>query len=141
MTVVIDTNVLVQLPGSSTPFSGLKRALLLGKLHWALSTPVIMEYEEIVVRLAGAKVWEMVWQWIELIHALQGTIRMVSPSYRFKTITADPDDDAFADCAIVAEADWIITSDRHFDAMKGAGYKPQPISPEEFVQRFLSSPT
>ena len=37
-----------------------------------------------------------------LISLLHGTIREVAPSYRFRTITGDADDDAFADCAIVA---------------------------------------
>ena len=55
----------------------------------------------------------------------------------FHTITGDPDDDAFADCAIAAEADYLITSDHHFAPLKGSGYKPQPITPEEFIRRFL----
>ena len=66
-------------------------------------------------------------------------IRRIGPSYRFHTITGDPDDDAFADCAIAAEADWIITGDRHFDALKKSGYKPQPITPEEFNARHLAA--
>lgn len=48
-------------------------------------------------------------------------------------------DDAFVDCAIVAEADLIITEDRHFETLRGSGYKPQPITPSEFIQRHLSS--
>lgn len=61
-----------------------------------------------------------------LISLLDRTIREVLPSFRFRTITGDADDDAFADCAIVADADFIITGDRHFDAMRGSGYKPRP---------------
>jgi putative PIN family toxin of toxin-antitoxin system len=137
MTVVVDTNVLVQLLGRGSPLPALRRALEQGRVEWAVSTPVMMEYEEVIVRLAGAAAWEMAARMMELIRILRGTIREVSPSFRFRTITGDPDDDAFADCAIVAEADWIITSDRHFDMLRGAGYKPQPIRQEEFIQRFL----
>jgi putative PIN family toxin of toxin-antitoxin system len=137
MTVVVDTNVLVQLLGRNSPLPALRRALEQGRVEWAVSTPVMMEYEEVIVRLAGAAAWEMAARMMELIRILRGTIRQVSPSFRFRTITGDPDDDAFADCAIVAEADWIITSDRHFDMLRGAGYKPQPIRQEEFIQRFL----
>lgn len=43
----------------------------------------------------------------------------------------------FSDCAITAEADYIVTEDRHFQALIGSGYKPQPITPAEFIQRHL----
>jgi len=74
---------------------------------------------------------------LNLISALHGNVRRVTPSFRFRTISADADDDAFADCAIAAEADWIITADHHFDALRGAGFKPQPITPQDFIERFL----
>ena len=32
----------------------------------------------------------------------------------------------------------IITNDRHFDVLKGSGYKPQPITPEDFIRTHLS---
>lgn len=62
--------------------------------------------------------------------------RQAESSFRFRLIAADADN-KFADCAIAAEADFIITEDRHFDALFGSGYKPQPISPGEFIRRFL----
>ena len=71
------------------------------------------------------------------VHALHGNVRNISPAFRFRLPHADPDDQKFTDCAIAAEADFVITSDRHFDALKGSGYKPQPITPEEFIQRHL----
>lgn len=68
---------------------------------------------------------------------LNGNLRLVSPTFRFHKIIGDPDDDKFADCAIAANADFIITSDHHFDVLIESGYKPQPITPEAFIQRFL----
>lgn len=65
-------------------------------------------------------------------------MRRVSPTFRFHLIAADPDDNKFAGCAIAAEADFIITGDRHFDVLRGSGYKPQPVTPEDFVQLHLS---
>ena len=61
----------------------------------------------------------------------------ITPSFHFNLITHDPDDNKFADCAIAAEADYIITEDGHFDAMIGLGYKPQPITAAEFIARYL----
>ena len=62
----------------------------------------------------------------------------VSPSFFFRTITADRDDDKFADCAITAHADWIVTEDGHFQALVGSGFKPQPIKPADFIERVLA---
>lgn len=67
-----------------------------------------------------------------------GTVMEISPSFFFRTISADRDDDKFADCAIAAHADYIITSDRHFTPLIGSGFKPQPIAPEEFIARYLT---
>ena len=52
-------------------------------------------------------------------------------------ITADPDDNKFVGCAIAVEADFILTVDRHFNVLDGNGYKPRPISPDEFVAKYL----
>ena len=43
-----------------------------------------------------------------------------------------------ADCAITVGADYLITEDHHFDPLADAGYKPQPINPDEFIRRHLS---
>lgn len=66
-----------------------------------------------------------------------GSLIQVSPTFFFRTISADRDDDKFADCAIAANADFIITSDQHFHVLIGSGYRPQPITPEAFITQHL----
>lgn len=138
MTVVLDTNALVQMFGQASPHAHLKRALLEGRLTLAVSTSILLEYEEVICRQAGRARWEDVARTFTLVSLLHGTIREVTPSYRFRLITADPDDDAFADCAITANADYLITEDQHFNVLQGSGHTPQPITPEEFIRRHLS---
>ena len=137
MTVVLDSNALVQMSGKASPHAALKQALTEGRLVLAVSTPILLEYEEVICRYSSRARWEDVARMFTLISLLHGTIRELAPSFRFRTITGDADDDAFADCAIVAEADFIITEDHHFDAMRGSGYKPQPVTPEEFIRLHL----
>ena len=36
-------------------------------------------------------------------------------------------------------ADYVITEDRDFRPLAGAGFKPQPITPEEFIARHMAS--
>ena len=135
--VVLDTNAVIRIFGKNSPFSPIREALLNGRLKLAVSTPVLLEYEEVVVRCAGPDRWQDLWRFLTLIDLLHETVHHIGPDYRFHTITGDPDDDAFADCAIVANADYVITADRHFQTLSESGYKPQPITPEEFILRFL----
>ena len=92
MTVVLDTNTLVQMFGQTSPHAPLKRALLAGRLVLAVSTPILLEYEEVLCRCSGRERWEDVARMFALIHLLHGTIREVTPSYRFRAITRDADD-------------------------------------------------
>ena len=42
---------------------------------------------------------------------LHGNIRQTEPQFRFAVIIADADDNKFCDCAITAEADFVVTDD------------------------------
>ena len=137
MIVVLDTNALVQIFGQTSDSAPIREALRQGRLSLAVSTPILLEYEEVIHRYADRQRWEDVWSFLTLIASLHGTVHHIGPSYRFHTVIGDADDDAFADCAIVAGAHWIITSDHHFDVLIGSGYKPQPITPKEFIHQHL----
>ncbi len=137
MTVCLDTGVVLQIFGRKQPFYPILRALLDGQLTLAISTEILLEYEEVTTRLSGAERWRDIAALLELLAQLHGNIRQVNPQFRLVVITADPDDNKFCDCAIAAEADFIVTEDSHFAALKSAGYKPQPIKPDEFIRLHL----
>lgn len=42
----------------------------------------------------------------------------VDPHFSFGLITVDADDNKFVDCAIVANAHFIVTEDKHFNVLK-----------------------
>ena len=137
MIVCLDTNVLPGMFGRAAPWLPLRRGLLARRFTWALSTEILLEYEEIVAREMSAGAVERLMQFIEFVDQTRGVIHRVSPSFRFHLITGDADDDKFADCASAAEADFSVTEARHFAAMRGSGYTPQPVTPEEFIRRHL----
>ena len=41
-------------------------------------------------------------------------VEHINPTFRFNLITADPDDNKFVDCAVIAGATYIVSNDRHF---------------------------
>jgi predicted nucleic acid-binding protein len=138
MLVCIDTNAVLGMFGRAAPLLALRHGLLAGKFRWALSNDILLEYQEIAAREMGAGGVERMLRFIELAGQARGAILRVAPAFRFHLIADDADDDKFADCAIAAEADFIITEDRHFEALRGSGYKPQPIAPGEFIRLHLS---
>lgn len=46
----------------------------------------------------------------------------VSSYFKFNQIKSDPDDNKFVDCAIAANADFILTEDKHFLQLKNIGF-------------------
>ena len=138
ITVVIDTNVLLPAFAAGSPHSAIIRALQAGRLRWAVSQPILCEYEEMTVARSGAQRWRQVLRVIQLLDLVHQSIIWTNPAYQFQVIPSDPDDNKFTDCAITAHADYVITSDRDFAPLANAGYKPQPISPEEFIRQHLT---
>ena len=139
MTVVLDTNVLLQARATGHEYHPILQGLLAGRFTLVASTAILLEYREILTSRAGEARWVQFAAALDAIAAWQGNVRQVESSFRWRLILPDPDDDKFADCAIAAEADWIVTEDAHFEVLRSSGYKPQPVTPREFIARFLTA--
>jgi uncharacterized protein len=139
MTACLDTGVFLQIFGRKQPFHPILRALLDGRLILAVSTEILLEYQEVTTRLSGTERWRDMAALLDLLAQLHGNIRHVEPKFRFNVISNDLDDNKFCDCAIAAEANFVVTEDNDFNTLKSAGYKPKPIKPEEFIRQYLQA--
>jgi uncharacterized protein len=137
MMVCIDTHVVLGMFGRNGPWLAIRKALLDKRLTWAVTTEILLEYEEVAAREIGVSAAEHLLRFIDLLEQTRSNVRQVRPDFRFQVIHDDPDDNKFTDCAITADADYIITEDRHFAALATAGYKPQAITPAEFISAHL----
>ena len=137
MIVVLDTNVVLQALNPRHDLSPIMDKWFAGSFVWAVSTEILLEYREVIVRQSGTARWTALDRVLSLVSRYRVNLLQVSPSFYFRTITADQDDDKFADCAITAHADWIVTEDSHFNVLHGSGFKPQPIKPKEFIQKYF----
>ena len=135
MTVCIDTNTLLQGRVPAHRYFPILDGIVAGRLAWAVSNRVLTEYAEILTRMSGPGAWASLSRLIDLIDA-SGNLISISPHFQFRIIGDDPDDNGFTDCAIAAHADCVITEDRHFAPLANAGYKPQPITPQAFIERY-----
>lgn len=112
--IVLDTNSLIQCISPRSKYRKIWDCYLGGDYYLCVSTEILAEYEEIIERLAGIKVAKLV---IEVIINNPYT-QFFTPYFKFDLISADPDDNKFVDCAIVANAKCILTEDHHCDVLK-----------------------
>ena len=110
MIVVVDTNAVLGAFTEGHAHRPILDAWLDGRLTWAVSTEIRFEYEEILTRRSGQERAAKALHLIEVM-ADADLCRRIVPHFQWRLIVADPDDNKFADCAIAAEAEWIITED------------------------------
>ena len=111
--VVLDTNCLLQSLSKRSPYYRVWEDFVLGRYTLCVSNEVIEEYEEIIsshMSMAAAKIA------VETILRANNVLR-VDARFRFELIKADVDDNKFVDCAIVANADYIVSEDTHFNVL------------------------
>ncbi len=114
MRIVLDTNCLIQSVGYHSQFRPVLNSILCGENVLCVSNEIIEEYTEILQRLFSSEFADT------FIKALLESrfVELITPYYHFNLIKTDPDDNKFVDCAIAANARYVVTNDRHFDILK-----------------------
>jgi uncharacterized protein len=118
---VLDTNVLVASLSDRSPHHWIWLSLTQNKeFYLCVTTDILTEYEEIIQRFYGADTATAV---LETLENLSNVIYLTR-YFRWHLIIADPDDDKFVDCAVAAQAQFIVSEDKHFNILKN---DPNPI--------------
>lgn len=136
MTIVLDTNCLVQIVPRLAEHRWMYDAILSGEIQLAVTTDILDEYTEVLDEFFGSDVLGSLVT--KTILELPGT-RQITVYVRWKLITDDPDDDKFVDCAIAANADFIVTDDRHFKVLKKIAFPKVVAMKLSDFQKFWQS--
>lgn len=113
--VVLDTNCLIPSIKRDSVYFPIWRDFMDGKYCLCFTDEILNEYEEIIeLRTGSAEVAQNI---IRAILNRRNT-QHIKIYYRFGLIQADPDDNKFVDCAIKANAKYIVSEDHHFDILK-----------------------
>ena len=113
--VVLDTNALIQALPTKSRYHKIWTDFLEGRYRLCVSNEILMEYEEILAVHSSAEVAHNV---VEAIARHPQTYFRES-FFRFHLLSdVDKDDDKFVDCAISANADYIVTEYSHFNRLK-----------------------
>ena len=97
-----------------SPYHQILLDFLAGKYLLCISNEVVLEYEEILTRKVGSFVANNI---INAILASSNTV-FINPQKRYQLIKSDPDDNKFVDCAISANAKYIVSQDHHYDVIR-----------------------
>ncbi|MCQ2314681.1 MAG: putative toxin-antitoxin system toxin component, PIN family [Bacteroidales bacterium] len=128
--VVLDTNCLLMSLSSKGRYFSVWRDLLAGKYVLCLTNEILTEYEEILTQKIGKNVAG------NIISAIMNlpNVKKVDVYFHFLLIKSDPDDDKFVDCAIKANAKYIVSEDRHYDVLREISFpKVDVIGIDEFI--------
>ncbi len=118
MTVVLDCNVFVICLTSRSPYHSIYKALAAGQFNLAVTTDILLEYQEIIETKYGSITGNA---FVSLLNELPN-VQRITTYYQWHLITADADDNKYCDCAVAANADYLVTEDRHFDVVKNIGF-------------------
>lgn len=112
--IVIDTNCLVQMISMHSPYRPVWDAFRQGRYILCVSNEIITEYTEVLTQLTTPYIAE------NIVHAILKSpfCRRYDPQFRFGLIKQDPDDNKFVDCAIIANAEYIVSEDSHFNVLR-----------------------
>lgn len=128
--IVLDTNCLVQMLSVHSPARPAWDAYRQGRYTLCVSDEILNEYQEILERVTNAAVA------LNVVNAIARSpyTRHYTPHFRFGLIEQDPDDNKFVDCAIIAGADYIVSEDAHFRALRRIPFPTvNVIGLDEFV--------
>ena len=118
MRIVLDTNSLIQSIPRRSVYRVVWDSILSGENILCVSNEIIEEYVEILQQLTNSETANII------IEAIVNSpyVEYITPYYRFNLIKADPDDNKFVDCAISANAHYIVTNDHHYDVLKDIAF-------------------
>jgi uncharacterized protein len=132
MRIVVDSNVLISgLFWGGTP-AEILHAWAEGKLKVVCSAEIIDEYNRIARRLNPGLDTSQIDRFLSF---LIGRSEIVQPNHWFKVVLDDPGDNKFIECAFHAQANLIISGDKHLLRLEKFG-PIQLLSPSEFKIKF-----
>ena len=129
--IVLDTNSLIQCISRRSPYHKIWESFLNGTHTLCVSNEILEEYEEVLERNISHRFAVLV---INVIINNPYTV-FITPFYHFDLIQQDKDDNKFVDCAVSANAKFIVTEDHHFNILKAIEFpKVDIIGLDDFIK-------
>ena len=133
--IVLDTNCLLAILPSRSPYHSVWINLLNERLQLCVSNEILLEYEEILSLKASPLLADSIMK--TLIN--KPNVLRIKPFWHFNLIQTDLDDNMFVDCAICGQAEVLISNDAHFNVLHQIGSpKVRLMKLRDFVALYSS---
>ncbi len=130
--IVLDTNCLLQALPSKSEYHKVWTDVLEGTISLCVNTDILEEYEEVLARKTSPEIARNI---VEAIVKLPSTY-FQDTYVHFELLAADSDDNKFVDCAVAANAEYIVTNDKHFNPLKEIPWpKVEIIKLADFIKQ------
>ena len=131
MTIVLDTNILLVAIARNSNLHLIFQELIRQKYVLAVSTEILLEYEEILQRKLSTEAATN----IMILLSNLPNLRKIDTHFLWGMIEKDWDDNKFVDCAVAAGATYIVSDDAHFRVLKKIDFPPLDLlTGQEFVE-------
>ena len=114
MKVIIDTNCLLLSIPPKNPEFWLYQAFASEQFEWVISNEILSEYFEQLDAFYSYNTAVLV----SNILLSSPNVTFAAPFFKWNLIEKDPDDNKFADLAISANVNYLVTEDKHFNILK-----------------------
>lgn len=114
MRVVIDTNCLIASLPPQGDYYWLYEAFEAEQFEWLISNEILSEYLEKLTEFYSEETALLVYS----IISTAVNVTFTEPFFKWQLVTADPDDNKFADLAVAGNVDCLVTNDKHFNPLK-----------------------
>ena len=129
MRAVIDTNCLLASIYPSSTHYWLYVAFKAERFDWIVSSEILLEYEEKLQERYSVQTGRLVLN----ILSVSPNVIYSEPYFKWNLVESDADDNKFADLAIAANADYLVTNDKDFNSLKTLEFpKLSIVNIEEF---------
>ncbi|HRI62438.1 MAG TPA: putative toxin-antitoxin system toxin component, PIN family [Saprospiraceae bacterium] len=133
MKVVIDSNVLLNAIYPRSKNYWIRKALEGQQITLCVTTDILDEYAEVFADYYDAITAELFLSALEILP----NILYINKYFFWQLIPQDQDDEKFADCAVAAGAEYLVTNDRHFNHLKKVAFpKINVVNEDEFHWKF-----
>jgi uncharacterized protein len=131
--LVIDTNIVIAIIGKKSPFRWIFDCLIQGKIKLCVSNEILFEYREILARKTNEEIAENVIEFLSISPFVEKT----EIYFNFCLLPDDADDNKFVDCAIAANAEFLVSNDKHFQSLKTIDFpKVTILKLQEFEEKY-----
>lgn len=136
MRIVLDINVLLISLPVGKKYRPIYDALKAGVFTLLITNEILTEYEEKIGEKTRPEIAENI---VRLLLNLPTVERISNIYYRWNLIVNDSDDNKYTDCAVAANATYVVSDDAHFRVLKQTQFPPlNLLTSDEFLELLQS---